>query len=48
MIYLLICFLIFCIGDYFVVKYEIKKNIDLFYSIHQKTVIKALKKDDKI
>ena len=44
-----ILFLIFWVFiDYFMVRFEIKSNIDLFYALYRKEVLKELKKNGKI
>lgn len=43
----IIIFLVYAVIDYFITKYQIKKNIDLFYALHQVLVEKELKKYDR-
>lgn len=39
---IIIFFIIFVLIDYFLIKYEIKLNIDLFYDIHREEVLKCI------
>lgn len=43
----IIIFLVYAVIDFYITKYQIKQNIDLFYSIHQELIEKELKKYDK-
>lgn len=44
----IILFFITCfVLEYFIVKWEIKSNINLFYALHQQEVIKVLNKHKK-
>lgn len=43
----IIIFLVYAVIDFYITKYQIKQNIDLFYSIHQVLIEKELKKYDK-
>ena len=43
----IIIFLVYAVIDYYITKYQIRKNIDLFYSLHQVLVDKELKKYDR-
>lgn len=45
---LIIIFIVISILDYFIVKLEIKQNIDLFYDLHKNKVNKILNKSDKL
>lgn len=40
-------FIIFLVLDYFIIKWQIKSNIDLFYALHQQEVIRVLNKYKK-
>ena len=47
---IIIIFIIFAIIDYFLIRFEIKKNISLFYACHKKQVDKIIedKKEDDL
>lgn len=38
----------YVIIDYFIIKIEIKQNIDLFYALHQREIIRVLSKERKV
>lgn len=44
---LFIGFLIFALIDHLMIKYEIKKNIDLFYDLYRHEIIKELHLQEK-
>lgn len=41
---LILSFVIFSVADIIIVKHEIKRNINLFYSLHKNIVDKEIKK----
>lgn len=43
----IIIFFVYAVIDYYITKFQIKKNIDLFYALHQVLVDKELKKYEK-
>lgn len=43
----IIIFFVYVVIDYYITKFQIKKNIDLFYALHQVLVDKELKKYEK-
>lgn len=43
----IIIFLVYAVIDFYITKYQIRKNIDLFYSIHQELIEKELKKYER-
>lgn len=44
-VYVIICFLIFLLVDYFTIPFYVKKNKDLFWSLYHDKIIKVLSKD---
>lgn len=47
-IIIILSFIIFVLIDYLLIKYEIKKNIFLFYDLHRDIVIRVLNENDKL
>ena len=43
----IIIFLVYAVIDFYITKYQIKQNIDLFYSIYQELIEKELKKYER-
>ena len=45
---LILCFILFSIADYFIVKFEVKNNIALFYDLHKMEVVRELNRMEVI
>lgn len=45
--YLFLFFIFLSVIDYFIIKLEIKNNIELFYDLHRNEIIKVLNNERK-